>query len=527
MYKSLSIIIFILYIGLFLSSCSKSGDMEKDLIPDKKEISLKIDDLISLSENERLEITHLTVTGQISGAEWDLLFKMASFGNLEFLDMSNITIVGVPGKEDFWDDNAIPPYTFKGSKKIKKIILPYTLEVIGEEAFSDCTKLSSVIFPESLDSIASNAFHNAGLEGEFIMPQIRIMGKRAFGGTKISKVIISNNIKAAKESQQYTLYGNSAFRDCKNLVEVIVEEGVSDLEIGFSHCQSLSKVSLPSTLKHIGFLSRSSAHYIFNDCEALTEITLPDGLISIGYRAFYRTGLYSIKMPSTISSIDVFAFAECANLKEVELSPAIESIPQGCFKNCSQLQHITTTKKLRQIGYDAFGGCNNLVAFNFSSVSEIAELAFSNCNSLQSDLNLLTLTSLGKSAFKGCTSIASVKFDCIKTISESSFDGCISLSTLILGDYVVSIEPYAFFNCLALSTIELPSKLQKIGKSAFGYSGLKKLLLHCQAPPTTDSESPFIGINPNSVSLKIPKGSKHLYNSAPIWSDFTDVEEIL
>ena len=67
-------------------------------------------------------------------------------------------------------------------------------------------------------------------------------------------------------------YGSEMFGDCKNLQEVVFEEGVEFVSYGmFYNCTALRSVRLPSTM-------RSIWKNAFIDCEALEDITLPDGI---------------------------------------------------------------------------------------------------------------------------------------------------------------------------------------------------------------------------------------------------------
>lgn len=56
--------------------------------------------------------------------------------------------------------NEISNGTFLRCKSLKEIIIPDTVEKIGELAFSDCEKLEKVILPKSLKSIDKKAFEN-------------------------------------------------------------------------------------------------------------------------------------------------------------------------------------------------------------------------------------------------------------------------------------------------------------------------------------------------------------------------------
>jgi hypothetical protein len=70
-------------------------------------------------------------------------------------------------------------------------------------------------------------------------------------------------------------------------------------------------LNLPSTLTSIG-------SYAFADCSGLTSVTIPGSVTSIGSYAFYAcSGLTSVTIPGSVTSIGEYAFAGCSNLISV------------------------------------------------------------------------------------------------------------------------------------------------------------------------------------------------------------------
>ena len=74
----------------------------------------------------------------------------------------------------------------------------------------------------------------------------------------------------------------------------------------------LTSIEIPSTVTSIG----DSA---FRYCSSLTTVTFQEGsqLTSIGGWTFAFSGLASIEIPSTVISIGDFAFDECSSLTTV------------------------------------------------------------------------------------------------------------------------------------------------------------------------------------------------------------------
>lgn len=518
---------WILFFVLFICSCSKEDNLFGENKKQNKELIVSGCLSEYITEENILEITKLTINGVISGEDWNILFEMAVFGNLEILDMSNAQINGVEGI-DCWNDDEIPEYNFSGSKNLREVFLPKNIMAIGAEAFSKCKKLTTVHFPDKIDSIATRAFYYSGLSGEFNVPkQLRVVGKQAFGSTKFDKVVIHSDVLAAKDNTVYTLYGNSVFADCDELTEVIIKEGCTMLELGFSHCTSLTKVSLPSTLEQIGYMSESTHNYIFSRCENLETITLPKNLWFIGYNAFSYTALKAIDIPDKVQYIWTYAFHNCELLENVILPSALIMIDHGGFEGCKMLDNITIPEKVSKIGYSAFGNCASLQSISFEgNISSIEREAFINCTSLKT-INLPNgLESLGVSAFEGCSSLSKVVIsDKLKEIQSATFKDCVELQDVILGDSVEAIGSSSFRHCPKLTKLIIPITIKNIDNYAFSYTGLKDLIVLWPSPIVINNNI-FDGINLSKSTLRVPLGTKELYKATSGWQNFGAIEEL-
>lgn len=516
--------ILILCAAMFAVSCSKDEELEKTNL-NNVVVTGNLSDQIT--DENISKITRLALNGIISGEDWNILFEMATMGSLEVLDMSNAKINGVEGI-DCWNDNEIPEYIFSGSKNLKEVFLPKNLRTIGEEAFSNCKKLTTVHFPDKIDSIATRAFYKSGLSGEFNVPkQLRVVGKQAFGSTKFNKVVIHSDVLAAKDNTVYTLYGNSVFADCDELTEVIVKEGCTMLELGFSHCTSLTKVSLPSTLEQIGYLSGSTHNYIFSRCEKLEKIILPEKLWFIGYNAFSYTALKEIDIPDNVKYIWTYAFNNCELLEKVILPSALIKIDHGGFEGCKMLYNITIPEKVTEIGNSAFEGCTSLQSISFEgNVSSIGKEALINCTSLNTVILPSGLESLGSSAFSGCSSLSKVVMsDKLKEIESTTFKDCVELQDVTFGKSIGTIGSSSFFHCPKLTKLIIPVTVKNIEDYAFSYTGLSDLTVMWPSPIVINNNV-FDGINLSKSTLIVPSGTKELYKATPGWQNFGAIEEL-
>jgi len=108
---------------------------------------------------------------------------------------------------------------------------------------------------------------------------------------------------------------------------------------------------------------------------------------------------FSLSIPSTIQSINSYAFANLQNLTSVVIngSPCIEP---NAFFNCPNLTDVPSVNC--DIGDSAFEGCVKLRSVGLKDgVTKIGKRAFANCKSLKSLTIPRTVISIEPDAFAG------------------------------------------------------------------------------------------------------------------------------
>ena len=143
----------------------------------------------------------------------------------------------------------------------------------------------------------------------------------------------------------------------------------------------------------------------FSDCSGLTSLTIPSSVTSIGEYAFYGcSGLTSLTIPSSVTSIGESAFYGCSGLTSLTIPSNVTSIGESAFYGCSGLTSLTIPSSVTSIGYCAFLGCSGLTSFTIpSSVTSIGWGAFCGCSGLTS-IYVYTekLPNMGSDVFDGC-----------------------------------------------------------------------------------------------------------------------------
>ncbi|MDD6620271.1 MAG: leucine-rich repeat domain-containing protein [Eubacteriales bacterium] len=242
---------------------------------------------------------------------------------------------------------------FLGCYTIKSVVIPASVKLIGICVFGNCTKLESVVFNEGLEKIDVDAFFNTGIESINLPSTVSSVNVYAFNrSSKLSAITV------AEESAYYKAIDNVLYtKDGAKLVlsapaktgSLTVPDGVSSIGNMAVSYSMLSSVTLPDSVEAIGpyaFQYCSNLENIdlgqglktiddgaFSYDKKLISIELPDTLVSIGNGAFRYSGIYSVNIPSSVTTIYTNAFSSCANLQVAIINNDETVIQSNAFSN--------------------------------------------------------------------------------------------------------------------------------------------------------------------------------------------------
>lgn len=280
--------------------------------------------------------------------------------------------------------------------------------------------------------------------------------------------------------------GYGCFENCKALTAIALPEGLESIgKAAFKGCTSLSEITLPDSLTAIGDeafmgctalpISRLPASLselgtsAFEGCASITVAEVPVGVGKILPRTFLGcASIPSMKLPEELTEVGDYAFAECSSLASVNLPERILDINKYTFYKCTSLAEVQLPSKLRSIENSAFGSCG-FVSFHVpSSVNSIDDYAFSGCRQLTELTFEGSLTSLGSNLLRGCTSLRSVTLpEGTEKLPNNMFYECTSLETVSMPNSVLSIGDGVFFGCASLRSVKLSSKLNRVPNNLF------------------------------------------------------------
>ena len=398
-------------------------------------------------------------------------------------------------------DETVAAGCFQDCRSIKNIIIPSSVSTIEESAFSRCTSLSSVFIGSGVKELDKRGFYGCDSLAEITVDE-KNANYSSLDGVLFNKnktnVIICPNGKKGTYSlpNKVTKISSYAFCNCSGLTSVTIPNSVTSIEdYAFDDCTGLTNITIPNSVTSI----EGSA---FSGCTGLTNIMIPNSVTSIGGSAFSGcTGLTSITIPESVTSLYGSTFDGCTNLKKIEVSQNNENYssyngvlldkdgynlircPEGKSGN------FVVPDSVGCIESYAFYNCTNLTNIQISeNVNEIEGYAFENCKSLQKFVlpdNVYNIGYYGgwyelHPIFSGCTNLKEIEVGSGND-NYSSIDGVLydkEVEKLIYcpakksGKYTVpksikSVTDYAFDDCNSLESIVLPESMPEFSYSLY------------------------------------------------------------
>ena len=291
------------------------------------------------------------------------------FETSAYIEGDDYTVVSIV--DGYYDANH--PLTgstgaFARNTTITSVVLPDTIEYIGECAFYYSTSLASITLPEGLTSIGYRAFQScSGLTSVDLSgcTSLASIGEMAFSGCSgLTSISLPSSLTSL------TSIGYDAFYGCSGLESITVEEGNP-----VYHSEGNCLIETESNTLVLGCKNSVIPSYItsigygaFQDCSGLTTVDLSQcaSLTSIGMQAFDGcSGLTSISLPTSITSIGSNAFYGCRGLKEVIIDSEYVYTNAKSASACGSLfnnSSITTVKVLTSLD----DGTNSYITTNFT-----------------------------------------------------------------------------------------------------------------------------------------------------------------
>lgn len=208
---------------------------------------------------ECTSLTEITIPSTVTKIETNAFWNAYSIKSYKVAEGNKNYVIedGVLFSSDKKTLVAFPPKNEKTSYNI-----PSGVEIIEGGAFSSCENLKEIVIPET----------------------VKIIGDYAFSECAFPRITIPQGVEEI---------GSHAFKRCNNIEYIVLPDSVTSIgDYTFTECGKLKRITLSNELKILpsGFLCY---------CNALESITIPESIEKIEEFAFVLTKLKTINFKGT------------------------------------------------------------------------------------------------------------------------------------------------------------------------------------------------------------------------------------
>lgn len=261
-------------------------------------------------------------------------------------------------------------------------------------------------------------------------------------------------------------------------------------------------VTYPGAWEYPYFAPSGSGHN-YNYTRPIGDIVIPDSVTLLGYNY-------------PVTGIESRAFYGCSEITSITIPEGVATIGNQAFCGDS-LASITIPYSVDSIGENAFSGCT-ITAVNYSgTINQWCNIDFS--NGYSNPVFDCTILNINGSPVNNL-----LIPDNVEIIKQFAFWGYMGLTSVTISNGVtsISIGSAAFGSCWNLTSVTIGSGVTHIGQDAFAYcSDIMEVTCFANVPPNVEDTFAFYWVNRN-IPLYVPSSSVSSYQSAPVWSEFTN-----
>ena len=474
---------------------------------------------------------------------------VTSIGIGAFSDGYGLESIDIPNSV-----TSIKNSAFFKCKDLKHVTIGASVVSIGKYAFQECFSLRSVAMGASVASIEEAAFAHCRSLAKLTVNAAEppICGKSVFASVDQGSCTLYVRLEHAEKYKAADTWKNfaniktiNASGKCGDNLEWTLDSDGELIITGdgpmYSYFDEQTDRWDPILVKKVWIDGQATTigQRMFGACTELESVKLPNSLTHIDVNAFAGCSkLANVTIPNSVTQIGAFAFSGCSSFTSLTIPASVTNIESSITNYCMALKKITVDPNNKT--YDSRGDCNAIIetATNTlisgcvatsipNTVNVIGRSAFEGTNLIKVDIPA-SVTSIGAGAFQACEKLTKVVMSPSLThIDNHAFFDCINLESVNIPDKVVTIKFFAFYNCKELKEVTIGSSVESIEGEVFNYCDkLERIIVKATNPPVCGKNYAFNTVDKETCRLVVPRESADLYKTAFEWKDFVNVETL-
>ena len=264
--------------------------------------------------------------------------------------------------------NTIGDGAFMNCQNLKEFAHLEQVTTIGERAFMNCVSLENTVVSDTLTSLGAMAFaFDNKLTTAYIPANLYELGGNPYAGIDKSKIVLSeenkdftlvtdeNGVVYLYDVGMITVYG---IYGLSGAYEFVVDNEAPVYALGAVAGNAITSATIPAALGKVD-------KYMLAGCESLTTVTMEEGLTDIGAYAFYKSGLTTVEIPTTVVTIGDAVFMYCESIDNVVMPKTVLGMGNYVFAYCTALANFEFEQyesgvKLQTVGTHFFYNCISL-----------------------------------------------------------------------------------------------------------------------------------------------------------------------